>query len=135
MCVCVCVCICFFQILCHCRLTQDTEHSFPCYTVHPCYLSIYFMFSSVYLLIPNSYFISLPSSPIYSSIFSCFLSFLPPSLLFFSLVFFSFLFFLIFLSFFVCVLHPQRCLDHIFFACDKHRTWHMKGTQMIFLNE
>ena len=40
-----------FQILFHYRILQDTECSSLCYTVGPC-LPV-FLYSSVYLLIPN----------------------------------------------------------------------------------
>ena len=50
-----------FQILFPFRLLQDIEQSSLCYTVGPCWLSV-FKYSSVYLLIPNSQFIPLPPS-------------------------------------------------------------------------
>ena len=47
-----------FQIPFYYRLLQDIEYSSLCYTVGPL-LFIYFMYSSMYLLIPNSQFIPL----------------------------------------------------------------------------
>ena len=41
-----------FQVLFHYSLLQNIEYSSLCYTVGPCWLSVYY--SSVYLLIPNS---------------------------------------------------------------------------------
>ena len=42
----------FSRLFFHYMLLQDIENSFLCYTVGPCCLSI-FIYSSVYLLIPN----------------------------------------------------------------------------------
>ena len=43
-----------FNIIFHYRLLQDTEYSSVHYTTGPSHLSISIMYSSVYLLIPNS---------------------------------------------------------------------------------
>ena len=51
-----------FQILFHYRLLQAIEYSSMCYTAG-LFLKIYFICSSVYLLIPNSQFIPFPPSP------------------------------------------------------------------------
>ena len=43
----------YIQILFHYRLLQDTEYSVLCY---PLILVVYFLYSSLYLLIPGSLF-------------------------------------------------------------------------------
>ena len=50
-CVCVYIYIFLFQILFYYKLLQHTEYSSLCYTVGPV---IYFIYSSVYLLIPSA---------------------------------------------------------------------------------
>ena len=62
MCVCVYIYICSLKILSHYRLSQDIEYSSLCYTADPC-KTTYFIYSSMYMLVPNFKFSSASTIP------------------------------------------------------------------------
>ena len=71
--VCVCVCVCvrararatlFFRFFFHYRLLQDIGYTLFLVLCSRSLSIIYFIYSSVYMLIPNSQFIPLPPFPL-----------------------------------------------------------------------